>query len=119
MIEVELQIPGGVETESVIRVVEQICASKELTCSLKGTLISYPGSVHWHFKRGRQKGTLEMTWWESGHRLWFKVANGRTSEWILESLPQLKEQIEKMFLSSSLKINRRDIIIKRGDENEH
>ncbi len=98
MIEVELQIPDSIETESVIRVVEQVCASNELTCRLKGTLVSYPGSVHWHFKRGRQKGTLEMTWWESEHRIWFKVANGRSGEWMLESLPQLKEQIEKMFL---------------------
>ena len=98
MLEVELQIPGGVETETVIRVVEHVCASNELTYSLKGTLVSFPGSVHWHFKRGGQKGTLEMTWWESEHRLWFKVANGRTGEWMLESIPQLKEQIEKMFL---------------------
>jgi hypothetical protein len=98
MIEVELQIPDRIETEAVIRVIEQVCASNELTCSLKGTLISYPGSVHWHFKRGRQNGTLEMTWWESEHRLWFKVAYGRADEWMLESIPQLKEQIEKMFL---------------------
>ena len=98
MIEVELQIPGSVETQVVIRVVEQVCASNELTCSLPGTLVSYPGSVHWHFKRGRQKGTLEITWWESEHRLWFKVAEGRSSKWIIESIPQLKEQIEKFLL---------------------
>ena len=98
MIEVELQIPDSLETESVIRVVEQVCAANELTCRLKGTLVSYPGSIHWHFKRGRQKGTLEISWWESGHRLWFKVANGRAGEWMPERIPQLKEQIEKMFL---------------------
>jgi hypothetical protein len=98
MIEVELQIPDSVEPEAVLRIVEQICASNELTCSLKGTLVSYPGSIHWHFKQGKQRGTLEITWWESEHRLWFKVASGRTSEWILKSIPQLKEQIEKLLL---------------------
>jgi len=98
MLEVELQIPDGVETKTVIRVVEQVCASQDLTCALKGTLVRYPESVHWHFKQGRRKGTLEMTWWESEHRLWFKVAEGRRSKWIDERLPRLKEQIEKSLL---------------------
>ena len=98
MLEVELQIPDSVESEAVLRIVEQVCASKELTCSLKATLVSYAGSIHWHFRRGKQRGTLEITGWESEQRLWFKVASGRTSEWILKSIPQLKEQIEKLLL---------------------
>jgi len=98
MIEVELQIPDGVEVQAVVRVVEQVCLSNELTCSSKGSLVGYPGSIHWHFKRGKQKGTLEITWWESRHRLWFKVASGRTGEWIMGSIPKLKEQIEELLL---------------------
>jgi hypothetical protein len=96
MIEVELQIPDQVKSEAVVRVVEQVCASHDLNCSLKGTLVSYPGSLHWHVKQGKHRGTLEITWWESGHRLWFKVANGRTSESILKNIPQLQQQIEKL-----------------------
>ena len=103
MIEVELQIPEGVEAEAVSGVVEQVCASHNLTRVLKGTLVSYPGSVHWHFKRDREKGTLEITWWAREHRLWFKVTNGRASPWIDEHLPQLKEQIEKSLRSYRLK----------------
>jgi hypothetical protein len=95
MLEVELQIPDSVEPETVIGAVEQVCASHDLTCTLKGTLSRYPGSIHWHFKNGKQKGTLEITWQERENRLWFKVANGRASEWISASLPRLKEQIEK------------------------
>ena len=98
MIEVELQIPDSLEQEAVPRLVEEVCASNELTCTMKGTLVSYPGSIHWHFKQGQQRGTLEITWWENGHRLWFKVASGRTGEWIPNRITQLKEQIEKMFL---------------------
>jgi hypothetical protein len=98
MVEVELQIPKGVASKTVQRIVEEVCASNELTCALKGTLVGYPGSIHWHFKQGKQRGTLEITWWESEHRLWFKVASGRTSEWVLKSIPQLKEQIEKLLL---------------------
>ena len=78
MIEVELQIPANVSSEHVVEVVEQTCISHALTCGRKGTLAGYPGCIHWHFKLGTQKGTLEITWWE------FKIAYGlkwQTVEW--------------------------------------
>src|SRR4030095_7454854 len=98
MIEVELQISDSVDAQAVTRIVEQVCASQGLTATLKGTLVGYPGSIHWHFKLGKQKGVLEITSWESQHRLWFKVASGRTSEWIIQNIPQLKDRIEKLLL---------------------
>ena len=94
MIEVELQIPADEKSDSVVKVVEQVCNANGLTHTLKGTLASYPGCVHWHFKMSKQKGTLEITWWEDENRLWFKVAKGRTGAWIDEALPKLKKQIE-------------------------
>lgn len=95
MIEIELSIPDGLNTKTAVRIVEDVCAANGLTCALKGTLASYPNSIHWHVKQGKQKGTLEITWWEREHRLWFKVARGRTNQWISESIPILKEQLEK------------------------
>jgi hypothetical protein len=94
MIEVDLQIPSGVNGEQVVKVVEQVCTANELAWARKRTLASYPGCIHWHFKLGKQKGTLEITWWESEDRLWFKVARGRTGEWINKALPKLKKEIE-------------------------
>jgi hypothetical protein len=94
MIEVELQIPANVSSEIVIEVVEETCISNHLTCALKGTLVNYPGCVHWHYRKDKQKGTLEITWWEVENRLWFKVAKGRTGDWIDEALPNLKKEIE-------------------------
>ena len=93
MLEVELQIPTVAKSDSVDKVIEQVCSANNLTCTLKGTLASYPGCIHWHFKMGKQKGTLEITWWKSKNRLWFKVAKGRTGDWINEALPQLKQEI--------------------------
>ena len=95
MIEVQLQIPERVNVDAVVSVIEHICIANGLTSTLKGTLASYPGCVHWHFRRGRQKGIFEMTWWEMEHRLWFKVAGNRTGEWIEDSIPLLKERIER------------------------
>jgi hypothetical protein len=95
LIEVELQISKSIKTDSLAQVVERVCVHNGLTSTLKGTLAKYSGSVHWHFKKDKQKGTLEITWWESKHRLWFKVAENRTGPWMEESIPILKEQIEK------------------------
>jgi hypothetical protein len=94
MIEVELQIPANISSEIVIEVVEQSCIVNNLTCALKGTLVNYPGCVHWHYRKDKQKGTLEITWWEVENRLWFKVAKGRIGDWIDEALQKLKKEID-------------------------
>ena len=94
MIEVELQTPANASSEHVVRVVEQLCGSNGLTCAQNGTLASYPGCIHWHFKMGKQKGTLEITWWETKNRLWFKVAKGRMGDWMAEGIARLKKKIE-------------------------
>ena len=94
MIEVQLQIPDDVNTNALVGIVEHICIANGLTCTLKGTLASYPGCIHWHFKMGAQKGTLEITWWEIKNRLWFKVAKGRRGDWMAESIAGLKKKIE-------------------------
>lgn len=94
MIEIELHIPTDANSDSVVEVVEQVCITNGLTCVLKETLASYSGSIHWHFKQDKQKGILEITWWEDKNRLWFKVAKGRTGDWMDEAMNKLKEQIE-------------------------
>jgi hypothetical protein len=95
MIEVQLQIPDSVNSDALVMLIEHTCIAHGLTCILKGTLASYPGSAHWHFKKGRLKGILEITWWELERRLWFKVAQNRRGEWMEDSIPQLKQHIEK------------------------
>ena len=96
MIEVQLQIPDSVNSDVLVRMIEHICIAHGLTCILKGTLAGYPGCAHWHFRMGRQKGILEITWWEMEGRLWFKVAQNRRGDWIEAGIPLLKEQIENL-----------------------
>ena len=95
MIEIELSPPHHTKTANVEGVVERACAAEGLILTLKGTLASYPGCVHWHYKRGKERGTLEITWWESKRRLWFKVAAGRRGEWIEPTMEKLKKQLRK------------------------
>ena len=100
MVEVNIEIPEKVNTAGLINLIERACLAHELTCTLKGTLVKYPGSVHWHFKKDKQRGTLEITWWENKNRLWFKAADGRTGAWTEETMSQMKEEIQKAFRSS-------------------
>lgn len=97
MIEIEIQIPPAAEPDDVTRLVEKTCAESDLTLTLKGTLAKYSGCVHWHFKKHKLAGTLEITWWEKEHRLWFKIAEHRKGTWIEEDLPALKRRIESAF----------------------
>ena len=100
MREIELEVPDGIREDALIRCVQEVCATNNLTCTLKGTLAKYHGSVHWHFKKDKQKGIVEITWWKTKQRLWFKVADNRTGEWISASLPKLKEEIEQQLIKS-------------------
>jgi hypothetical protein len=95
MIEVEIQIPAAIQSDTIISKVEQVCARNDLTLTLEGTLAKYSGCVHWHFKKHKHPGTLEITWWEKEGRLWFKVGDHRKGTWIEEVLPTLKRQIEQ------------------------
>ena len=96
MVELNIEIPEDTDAAILIDAVERVCLAHNLNCTLKGTLRQYPGSVHWHFKKGKQKGTLEITWWESKNHLWFKVADRRTGKWIEDSMPQIKKEIQKL-----------------------
>ena len=94
MIELEVHMPAGTDTKSVPVTVEQAAAREELIVAMRGTLGTYAGCVHWHFKRAGEKGTLEVTWWPKMTRLWFKVADGREGPWIRGAMERLRTQLE-------------------------
>ena len=70
------------------------CYTVGLRVTLKGTLAQYPACVHWHLKRGAEKGVLEMTLWPAGRRLWFKVGDHRRGDWMTTTIAQLKQVLE-------------------------
>ena len=52
-------------------------------------MAKYPGCTHWHLKKDRETGTLELTWWPARNRLWFKIATGRQADWMVEAMDRL------------------------------
>jgi len=66
------------ELSELIRSVEELAADQGLSC-LRSTHKTKPGSVHWHFKRKGEKGTLELTLWPHARVFWLEVRKGRES----------------------------------------
>jgi hypothetical protein len=92
---IEIVLPSGTDPAAVPELVEAECKSFGLTRRLLGTLKTIPGSMHWHFARGRERGTLEVTWVATGRRLWFTVQDGRKAPWIDDAIPSLKAALER------------------------
>ena len=95
MLEVEVAIPPRVRLAGVEKTVKAACDRAGLHLTLIGTLAKYPGCVHWHFKHGAERGTLEITFWKTERRLWFKVTAGRKAKWIETVIPSLRRVLEK------------------------
>jgi hypothetical protein len=95
MKEVKFRVPHGCDLRDAEKKIERICAGRGLTQTMKGSQSKFPGCVHWHYKNGSQRGTLELTLWREENRIWATVQEGRKAEWIDGELPRLKKEIEQ------------------------
>ncbi|GAB4581415.1 MAG: hypothetical protein Fur0022_41620 [Anaerolineales bacterium] len=79
------------------QVIETIATDHGLMPTLKGTLQQFPGCIHWHFKRGKEKGVLEITFWPQELRAWISVHDNRKGAWMEAVIPILKAPLERSF----------------------
>jgi hypothetical protein len=93
MTEVDIPLPSDAKSAAIVKAVEFAAKEAGLTLALKGTLATYPGCIHWHCKNGKDRGTLEITWWPQKKRLWFKVAANRRGDWVPGAVSRLKQSI--------------------------
>jgi hypothetical protein len=70
--------------------IEPLAATLGLTCTHRTTLATLPGSQHWHFKLGQQKGVVEITVWKS--QAWLSIQSGRTTP----DTERLAEQLARL-----------------------
>lgn len=94
MTEIEFRVPQNFNAQNAERAIEEICEKAGLVLGKKGALASFPGSIHWHYKKKQQSGTLELTLWPAQNRLWAQVQAGRKAPWIFAELPRLRRAIE-------------------------
>jgi hypothetical protein len=93
--EVEFHVPETHDLAGAEELIEKACARLGLIVAMKGSLKGYPGCVHWHYKKDDQKGTLELTLYPKGRRIWAQVQDGRRAPWIDVELPRLQRAIEE------------------------
>ena len=72
MKEIHFQVPPDCNLAFAEQWIETACDRQRLDLAMKGTLASYPGSTHWHFRKPGQKGTLELTLYIPDRRIWEK-----------------------------------------------
>ncbi len=89
---VELQLEGN-SRQDVRSIIEEAAKTLGLVATQVTTLSTFPGSVHWHFKQGKGRGTLEATYWPDRRRAWLSVRSGREAEWIAPAIRALKRLV--------------------------
>jgi hypothetical protein len=100
MQQVEFRVPRDLNLKRAEQLIEEACAELNLTIAMKSSLASYPGSTHWHYKNGKEKGTLELTLFPRDRRLWAQVQSGRKAPWIEATLPELQRKIDRALKAS-------------------
>ncbi len=83
--------------KQAVQLIEKLCSNEGLEQTVKTTLVSYPGSVHMHYRRERLPGTLEITFWPERARIWISVHDNRKGSWTQETAAKLGKIMERAF----------------------
>jgi len=95
MQETEFRVLRECDLSRAEKQIEDACSALGLHVAMKTSLAKHPGSVHWHYKNGKQSGTLELTLLASHRRIWAQEQNRRKAEWIDATLPKVQRSIER------------------------
>jgi hypothetical protein len=95
MEEIEVHVDPTRIEEQLAPLLEGAIAHYGLQIRIRRSLRTYPGSQHWHVHKPGERGTLEITLWPEGKRVWFSVHDGRRADWIGDIVPQLKAWVER------------------------
>ena len=90
-----VKLRAGSDPVRVRRLVEKTCRSLGLDMKIKRPYSHSPKSVHWHYKRGSEPGTIEVTFWEEKERLWLSVHSNRTGSWTSGGLVLLERALQE------------------------
>jgi len=92
VVEVEVPLPADVDLATAASALEAGCLAEGLVAR-RGTLARYPGSLHWHLRDRRARGTLELTLWPDRRRLWLSVQDGRRGAWTEPAMARLAARL--------------------------
>jgi uncharacterized membrane protein len=90
------------EEDFILNEIEGIITEFNLTITQKTTLSTMKGTVHYHLKRGKLPGILELTYWPQKKRLWIEIHDNRKSEWNQSIICSFAERIADRFSGYSI-----------------
>lgn len=91
-----IPLPTHCDAAQVERSIDAALDETGLRVTLKNTLRQFPGCVHWHVKRDREAGTLEVTFWPAAGRAWFNVHRNREAAWIAPAITAVQQALERL-----------------------
>ena len=94
MIEIAFRVPAKFAPRRAEKIIERVAQEFDLIEGMKSPRARFPGSIHWHYKKKGERGTLELTLWPAEKKIWAQVQDGRKADWIFEELPQIRRTIE-------------------------
>jgi hypothetical protein len=95
MREIEVPLKSSRQLVRVARRVEDAAQFEGLTLTLKGGLAKYPRCIHWHFRRGDEPGTLEITYAPTEGRLWFTIRDDRAAPWMDDTIKRMCAKLQE------------------------
>ena len=74
--------------------IEKACNSVGLKLTMKTSLKTLPDNDHWHFKKGKLAGVLEITLIIQTNQLILSCKKNRSGEWIEGSIVELCQTLK-------------------------
>lgn len=73
---------------------EELLAGMGLQLTMKGQLKTLPVNIHWHYKKPKEKGTLEITLLLPTNELIVECKKSRWGDWVEEVLVGLMQKVK-------------------------
>jgi hypothetical protein len=74
------------------KLIEETCAGMNLHTSMKGSTKTLPPNIHWHFKKDKAKGVLEITLLLNANEVILSCKENRKADWVIGAMKELKEE---------------------------
>ncbi len=90
----EISLPFGFPLAEAARMIEEAATGDGLRIALRGTNTDYPGSILWHWKRGKEAGTLKATLIQGrSRRILLTVDENRPVPWAEPALDRISDAL--------------------------
>ena len=91
----EIKLSFEDKTGPADRDIERACASLGLMRTMRTSLKTLPANTHWHYKRGKENGVMEITLLHDTGSVTISYADGRYAQWIDKAIDALKIVLQK------------------------